>query len=230
MPYQDLTDSLTAYYPALLLDSVATPRTRELFRSGIAFVTSLLFVPILLGLFFNISLSSHIDRIIQGCFFVGFSLWLSLMLLEACYRSYVHWEFPRGAIPFSYKVAQIVFSTEEDDLTGGFIRSHFGRHALRCAGLDDVALSHFLSTRKEKSHPKRTVFPGNTAILEFQYAKEIYRLDGEFARFLSALSVSEKNFTDAISEALSREEKQYPSFGFWHPETLSRIRVLIRED
>lgn len=231
MPYQDLIDSLRIYYPALLLDSAVSRKTRKIFRDVFGILSVVFFIPIFIGLFFDVTLLASYDHFSQGFFFIFFSLWLDLFLLEMFYNSYYFRDALstlresglKNEIPLSYEVAEVLYYSDSSDLTAGFLRSSSGRRVLSRLGLDSEALRHFSETRKGKVSGNSFVLKSVERVTLPFYANAIFGMDTEFSKFLFALGIQEKEFTGAASWVSRLEEKIKKKERFWGRDSLGRV-------
>jgi ATP-dependent Clp protease ATP-binding subunit ClpC len=126
-------------------------------------------------------------------------------------------------VPLTYEVAQIVYHTQESDLTESFAESPYGFSVLNRLGLDAEAVSHFLSSRKNKIASTAIIFPGSERVTGPRYARAIFKGDAEFAQFLFTLSVQEKEFIGAAEWVSRLSERRKRQERWWGKDQLGKI-------
>ena len=187
-----LKEKAEVFYPAILLDSLFSYRLRKWVR-----------LALLLAALFAIAGLSHIivplgytvdKELFVGIFFISFSLWGFMHLLEGMYYSYYFHDHE-----MYFEVAKIL--THHEDLTVSFLRLPIGQYVMHRCGLSRQEVSSFLNARNKTmtsdSFILNDVTPRDRVTLaDFGFA--LVKYDKDFAYFLFERGIGEDMFRGAL--------------------------------
>ena len=238
MTYLEIKKLIRAYYPALLLEDLISHKTRERLLDILAPILFLLLLP----------LAAHITQLAILPFFPTFAgtfclltaVTIILFMLDAFHSSFYFKTLdaiileqgigsPReagGKEPISFEAAQVLYHAPESDITLGFVVSPPGRKILARLGIDEKATKEFLKNRKIKL--SAGMF--NLQSLDSEYgitladlAEVLLKQDKEFADFLFAKGIQEKDLLGAalwlVREARAARRRER----WWSRDTLGRV-------
>lgn len=236
MTWKQLQTNSRLFYPAIFIEGIFSKTVRK--YTIIISLVALLF----LVFSFVFTLNSSDDTLLQSIFIFLSVFLLSFMLHAFCF-SYTLREFDtplpeqgmkREPLFVTYDVASIVYKTNGNDITRGFLSSFCGREIMLRLGILPHDTSSFLKARSSRNEAGSSRVGGGE--LSFsddvklnEYARVLYSSDPDFSRFLFSKNIQENEFVGAaawvehIHELVSRRER------WWGKEHLGRIKGIGKD-
>lgn len=161
---------------------------------------------------------------LKGILFIFSGLALTLLCLEGYFYSfYTRSHEKNDWIPF--EVGSILYYSEEEDVTKGFIFSEIGDETLKRLGITENEIKEFLSKKKIVSF--EDVFDGggvgNIPNTLSTYVNLIIKHDKEFDDFLFKKGVRLDEVVGALEWVVGREKAAISKERWWSKENLLRI-------
>lgn len=217
MTFSELKKELQFFYPAYVLESFFSHNTRR-------FILRILFVLLTISFVLASGIVTNTSSAMTGAFFLLLILTVKFIALEGFFFSY---RFHENGGEYQYDLAQIVFGSNEGDLTLGFIKSTLGYNALLRAGIDDESIDLFLQSRKQFLSAESLNVKEVKSITR-EYISALVEFDGEFRTFLQAHAITPDTLwgsfcwaSDLISHTLRMEM-------WWSADQLSLITPIGR--
>lgn len=231
-----------SYAPIFVLEhTIETPDRRRVTRVlGFALLATIFLV----GVSFFSSFIPQIplwvvslDTVWLGASFVLLSVWLTFSLLEWFRRSYYY----RGletvieemrserSEAATFEVASIVYESNPNDISEGFIYSYFGGVILKRLGLDPEDLGAFLSDpNRVRVLGEEFVITQEGALTISRYAGALYQKDTSLQTFLFSKGIQESDFSGAalFVEEIFRARKLAQRW--WSRDNLGRMPAIGR--
>lgn len=192
MTYYQLREKAEAFYPAVLLDKKVPFKRRKLIR-GIAMFLIITSLAALSSIVLPLDL--NIDKeIFAGIFFMSFSFWVAMHLLEAMYYSYYFHDQE-----MYFEVAKVILS-DSTDLTKAFLSMPIGKYVMWRCGISNANIKAFLKNRNKTLPPIGFTLVDGTprdriTLADFGYA--LLKYDRDLAYFLFERGVGEQVFRGA---------------------------------
>src|SRR3990167_9957695 len=127
MNLKELKQVLKPLHPASLMEKNFPHSSRVLFRNSFGALSIIFFI-----------LSSGVivaaNSKISGLFLISLSIWLFFFLLDAYFYSF-YFRVDKTTGRFAFNLADIVFSTSPNDVTGGFLNLKLGKEIVRRCGI-----------------------------------------------------------------------------------------------
>jgi len=220
MTISALKEKAEAFYPAIAFDLFLPYSLRKWIRLAL----------LLIALFTIVGLSHIIVPIgyvvdkefFAGIFFISFSLWIFMHLLEGMYYSYYFHDHE-----MYFEVAQIL--THHDDLTVSFLTLPIGKYVMYRCGLSESEVKSFLKARKKTMTSNDFVLTDMTprdrvTLADFGFS--LMKHDKDFAYFLFERGIGEEMFRGAIDWVSSNMYLMRNSQRWWSRTQLSTIPSL----
>lgn len=160
-----------------------------------------------------------------GLFFIGLSIYLLLLALEAFYYSYFFDR--RGPEDFLFEISSIIFSSTSKDLVKSFVKSNYGAEAILRSGVDSKDLKQFLNTRKFIHGAGEIQFDRNKDIVT-SYIEGLMHSDAEFENFLLAHNVTPEILVQSFCWISSLVRKSIDTERWWSQDRLERVEPIGR--
>lgn len=193
MTIELLREKAEFFYPAIFFDQCFPHRFRRWIRW-------FLLIGALLSLFGLATLVLPLNIVIDkelaaGSFFIFFSLWVFMHLLEAMYYSYYFHDYE-----MYFEVAKILLSPEQD-ITRAFLTVPIGQYVMLRCGVSLPDVRAFLAARKKSllihSFKLIDATPRDRITLA-DFGNALIKYDKEFAYFLFERGVGEDVFRGAL--------------------------------
>ena len=233
MTYLEIKKIIRSYYPALLLEDLISHKTRELLLDILAPILFILLLP----------LAAHISGLavlpfiptFAGAFCLLTAVAVTIFMLDAFHSSFYFKTLDAiileqgigisGKEPISFETAQVLYHAPENDIAFGFIVSPPGRKILARLGIDEKTIKEFLKSRKIKLSAGMfnfQSFDSEYGITLADLAEVLLKQDKEFADFLFAQSIQEKDLLGAalwlVREARATRRRER----WWSRDALGR--------
>ncbi|MEK7088463.1 MAG: AAA family ATPase [Patescibacteria group bacterium] len=233
MTYLEIKKIIRSYYPALLLEDLISHKTRERLLDILAPILFILLLP----------LAAHISGLavlpfiptFAGAFCLLAAVAVIIFMLDAFHSSFYFKTLDAiileqgigvsGKEPISFEAAQVLYHAPESDIAFGFIISPPGRKILARLGIAEKTIKEFLKNRKIKLSAGMfnfQSFDSEYGITLADLAEVLLKQDKEFADFLFAQSIQEKDLLGAVlwlvreARATRRRER------WWSRDALGR--------
>lgn len=218
MNFNQLKKELRYFYPVYILEKIISHNTR---RVVLKVVTVLLIV------FFALAsgLLAEPTNTLTGVFFLTLIIFIKLTALDALYFSYI---FSTKNIDNIYELSEVVYSSNESDLTKGFIESYAGYSALLRAGFDDESLALFLSQRKT-CLSSETITIEDSGPKAQSYLHALVSGDREFQVFLDLQNVTEETLYKSFVWSSKIFESSLNDQRYWSQSSLEKISPIGRD-
>jgi ATP-dependent Clp protease ATP-binding subunit ClpC len=232
-------------YPLLVLEEWFPHALRHKFFRIILLSMSFFFMLFVILFFANLSTpleqnsySSLILKIIprvEGVFFLLFSAWMAVYLLESFHRAiYFHnraYKIKKrrgedgGEIPYemSSEVATVFYFTENGDIIRSFFKSPLGFEILARSGFLSEEVEEFLTSRESVLELTLEDMYGASIFDMEDFALFLFKNYPEFADFLFKKGVGEKDFTGAVRWAVRTEEDTAFKERWWSRDHLKKM-------
>lgn len=220
MTISALKEKAEAFYPAIIFDSFFPYAIRKWIR----------LLLLLIALFTIVGLSHIIvplgyvvdKELYVGIFFISFSLWIFMHLLEGMYFSYYFHDHE-----MYYEVAKIL--THHQDLTVSFLTLPIGKYVMHRCGLSEAEVKSFLKTRKKTLTSESFVLTDITprdriTLADFGY--NLIKYDEDLAYFLFERGIGEDVFRGAIDWVSANMYLMRNAQRWWSRAQLSTIPSL----
>lgn len=251
MNTEEIKKIINIFYPAIILNRLVSRRFREgvgKIFGRLAFIFILLVGATKLSVFKIFSEVQFLQSLIrwQDAFLGGFLFFLSLWLFARAFRAFYYSYYfialrtvmpeiglSRTDVSLTFESSEILYGAiTSGDLTGTFIASDIGQRAFSRLAISKKSLSDFLSARPQIINPDLLKIElrenGNPSGMR-EVAKLIANSDHEFFKFLSAHSVSLKDFAGA-SDWMERVEIYFRKRSrFWGKDSLGRVPGLGKD-
>ncbi|MDQ3076692.1 MAG: ATP-dependent Clp protease ATP-binding subunit [bacterium] len=231
MTFNELkAQAIKEYYPALFFELVYPLKIQHrlqvlawLFTGGflgliIIFSTLSPFVP-----FFE-----QLIPIVYAMFFITLPLTMIVFALRSFYYSYYFKGLPdrgdtRPPPLMQFELAHILYTTNQDDLIIGFLKSKEGIKMMHRAGIkpDDIAV--FVTNKKQVLSPEILLIQDQDFVSINDYVDALYNNDKEFADFLFAHSVQKKDMLAIVQWVTESEVEEKRKQRWWSQDHLGRI-------
>jgi ATP-dependent Clp protease ATP-binding subunit ClpC len=249
--YEKLQKAIRIYYPALLLESVITRRTRRIlkkvFGPTAVFAVGVIVLMRMISLIpkaLNVSLAAlpffgEISVRLWGLFLSALSFWLILTMLDALYYSYVNlkvktllpeWNMPAvGAAVSQFELAQIICSIQGHDIIKGFLQSEYGRQIMLRCGIAPEDLDKFLAARQAALNSQTLSIKTKPLTTLSDLAKQSIRYDKDLEKFLLSREVTAQDFIETAKWVERMVEKVRKQERWWSRDNLARVRGIGKE-
>jgi len=233
--FAELKNKSQKLYPAIILEGVSNYYNRRKIRLALLFIMSTVFIlmviaPVLPAYHF---LSENMDSwllnnifVFRGLFFMFFSFWVMMFLLEAFYLSYY---FDQNDVDFD--VAGFAFLSDRDDIAEGFLSNTIGEYTILRLGISLKALRKFLKSDRIRIRDENVDlavdFNGSFIGIK-DYGLALYLADKSLRNFLTEHGVTQKDFLGALSWVDHDEEKVRNVERWWSRSRLARVKSLGR--
>lgn len=223
MTFRELQQKANSVFPALLLESVISHKSRVKVRKVL--FTVLIFAFIFSAMDFFISDPANFfvfySYNLNGLFFIVFVLWFIVYMLELLYFSYY---FKESELDF--EVAKIVSKTPEDDITRGFLDSVIGHYTMQRLGLSRTVVQRFYATRRDKVEAREyEIFvPRDQEYIDVStYGRTLIHFDLEFATLLKKHGIDGVTFVETLGWVTRTIKRVRRKEVWWSKENLARI-------
>src|SRR3990167_2292957 len=220
MNLKELKQVLKPLHPASLMEKNFPHSSRVLFRNSFGALSIIFFI-----------LSSGVivaaNSKISGLFLISLSIWLFFFLLDAYFYSF-YFRVDKTTGRFAFNLADIVFSTSPNDVTGGFLNSKLGKEIVRRCGIDRNSVEDFLLSRKFKISENNFEISSGRSVFK-GFIQGIFQSDGEFRNFVLSHHITEGEFIGASvwTALLVRENIERKIW--WSRERLLSVRGIGQE-
>jgi ATP-dependent Clp protease ATP-binding subunit ClpA len=243
LTFRELKNSSQKFRPAILLDQFMRYRTRLAYRKFFTGTLVAVFIMMILAPYTDSGILAAILPVewadylflnlykIRGVFTIVFVLWLYGYLYEAFYLTHY---LDKARI--EYEVARLVFISDPDDLTAGFLKSELGEYVMFRLGIPKKRVKDFLKDEaREKVKQQNLLFSYNArnslndderVINLPDYIKAIYDRDLDLQYFLEKSDLSEDDFFGALKWVQNILYKIKASEKFFSRERLIRIKSI----
>jgi ATP-dependent Clp protease ATP-binding subunit ClpC len=163
---------------------------------------------------------------IRAIFFILFSMWLIVKLLDAFFYSLY---FDRDN-KVTFELARTLHLSNQDDLTASFFQSHHGKIILMRLGINKEQFNEFLNKRRDSINDVEFEMNNDEdeMVTMADYALALYKLDEELRNFLGTQAIIEKEFIKTINWVKVSEEQKVLAGIWWTREKLAKIPSLGR--
>jgi len=218
MNFNQLKKELEYFYPVYLLEKIISHSTRRIVLRVLSALLVILFA-------LASGLITEPTKALTGLFFLILIIFIKLSALEGLYFSYL---FSTKNVNNLYELSDIVYSTNQRDLTKGFIESRAGYNALLRAGFDDDSIALFLSQRKMCLSSETVTFEDSSSKVQ-SYIHALIKGDGEFQGFLNLQKVTEEVLLESFSWSSKIFEADLNRERYWAQSFLERITPIGRD-
>lgn len=223
MTFQKLKNISKPHFYSIFLDKFFPRKIRSFFRYSFSSLALVSFV-----LSFN-DLPIYFGKA-DGLFFIFASLSLFMFFLEFFYRSMLNEgikvrifeKIIAKDLRLDYALSQILFETEDIDVSKSIFKTNVGIKILLRAGLDYHSFENFLNSNRNQIISSSFILEGEEVSLS-NYVGALYDLDSSLRSFLSNNSISREEFVGASNWVSLEEEEKRRSERFWGRENLGRI-------
>ena len=234
MTYLEIKKLISNYYPALLLEDLISHKTRGRILNILTPILFLLLLP----------LTAHITGLatlsfiptIAGAFCLLASVVIIIFMLETFHSSFYFRSLDAiilergigmaGKEPISFEAAQVLYHSPESDITLGFIISPPGRKILARLGIDEKAIGEFIQNRQLKPSTDKfnfQSFDSEYGITLADLAEILFKQDKEFADFLFARGIQEKDLLGAALWLVREARVARRHERWWSRDALGRV-------
>jgi len=163
---------------------------------------------------------------IRAVFFLVFSLWMIVKLLDAFFYS-VYFDTDNVA---TFELARTLYFSNPDDLTKSFFQSYQGKIILMRLGIDTKIFGEFLNNRRETVNDVEFEMADDIDgfITMADYGLALFKFDQELQNFFMAQGLTEKEFVKTIEWVKNTEEQKISNGIWWTREKLAKIPSLGR--
>lgn len=235
MTFAELQHKTQDVFPALVLGTYSSHTTRQKIRTALFWVLAVLLVAMLVlpvvGSIMTqpliVWLAEHTFNI-RGLFFIVFTGYLVVYLLDAMYYSFY---FKEDAA-MSFEVAKIVHQTKSGDVTGAFLRSELGKFVMLRLGIPQQEVRYLLQNRTDFVTTQEYEVIANDEdpyITLAEYARSLIHFDTDLARFLKQRGIEADTFKGAVEWVARTEQEIRHREAWWKRDNLSRVPSIGRQ-
>lgn len=219
---EKLKNIIKKYEGALVIEDIIPHEKRRLIRHASGIFSILFFVIAVTFIFQDKDI--YIIEKLRGLCLIFLFVYIKLSLLEAYF--YSHYIKGRGENAIkSFEVAKILFYSEKDDLTKGFMFSDVGDEVMRRLGFSEKEVADFLKNRTIVSFTEGTLLiEENSPFPDF--VKFIYDTDESLRRTLTLKGIQFKDFLGTVDWVIERDERRVNKERWWSKERLWSIPPL----
>lgn len=221
------------FFPIVILEQYLNYRTRYFLKKILFFVVVLSITILAISSFSTHIPSSAVAEFlntyrftIRAIFFLVFSVWLIVKLLDAFFYS-VYFDSDNKT---TFELARTLHLSDPDDLTKSFFQSYQGKIILMRLGIDKKQFDVFLDKRRDAVNDVEFEMqddPDNFITMA-DYGLALYKIDQELRDFLFTQGIVEKEFLHTIEWVKSAEEQKVERGVWWTREKLAKIPSLGR--
>jgi ATP-dependent Clp protease ATP-binding subunit ClpC len=222
MNFRQLQKKSTSHFYGLMLDKYFPKMLRNILRKLVAVLAIAFF-----ALSFD-TLPLYFGKA-DGMFFVCIFVYLSLVFLEFFYRSMIGEgvsvkiaEKLADQTPLDLALSDLVFATDEIDVTRALFETKLGLKILARLGLDREVCHQFIYESRPPIMSSVLNLEGEVITLS-QYVLAIYDLDKSFQSFLATHQISRPELQGATDWVSQNETKKRRADRFWSRENLGAI-------
>jgi len=219
MSFDQLKKELHIFYPVFLLEKIVSHNTRRI-------ILRVLVVLLVLSFALASGVVGEVTSGMTAVFFLFLIIYIKFLTADGMYFSY---RFGNENVNQAYALSEIVYSSNERDLTLGFIESHSGGEALLRAGIDDESIRMFLSQRKNTLSSKQLSLDEKAPSHAKAFVSALLKADTEFETFLNHHNVTETILWGSFVWATELTETALNSERFWSKENLDLFRPIGRD-
>jgi ATP-dependent Clp protease ATP-binding subunit ClpC len=232
MTFEALKAKTTHYEPALRLDEVLPRKRRAAIQLISWFCTALFAVAIIVRPYVQLPFFTEHGGVLFGLFFIFSAAAFTTVLITLFYNSHYFIDVEAvlrekriggASVPLSYLVAQIIYGTDEADITLGFVRSPFGSFMLSRLGITPVDIQTFFTTRAARVSGNALEFSNGVKITAPMYAQALFVADTAFAQFLFERGIQEREYMGAAKWVDDMEERAKHMERWWGKDGFGRI-------
>lgn len=222
MTFEELKKKSEDLYPAIILEKTFSHKKRQKMSKWgyILFSISVVLLIVSAVPIPGNPLASYTSNF-KGLLFLTGSFWLCVYVLEAMYFSYYFKE--DSSMDFS--VAQVVYDTDVEDVTGSFLRSSLGVRLMMRLGITQELIDIFLEKRKQTIKANEFMLVANDDdpyITLSEYARSLIHFDHEFYEFLEKRKIDAKTYKGAIDWISHNQLVVKEKEAWWKKENLQR--------
>lgn len=236
MVFNELKRSSQAYSPTFI--------TKEIISHSMAKkINSILFFFLLTSSFISAALfllGSHLpDEIVRfeykayGSSAILFAVW-SLSFAFYTFLNYHRFldialtdrKRKEKGIKVSLEAGEILYSTEENDLTAWFMLSDFGSTVLTRCGVPMESVNSFIEERKRPFSSADLPSIDKGFVTPYEYIEALYQNDDEFSNFIFRSGLQEDEFMGAVRWLSDLFIKTRKKERWWSSENLSQMEPI----
>ncbi len=192
-------------YPAHILEDMLLHKHRRTILK-ILFVTDLI-----LALFINFDFSGV--NFVRGVFLIIASLILILFCLDAYFYSFYKKSHERNDL-LPFEIGEILYYSDEEDITKGFIWSDVGDISLKMLGINEGEIAEFIKDKDIIKFDDIFEYQEWPATIE-DYMQMIVRHDKEFDDFLAKKNIKIKELIEALEYVVNVEKSCIQNEMWW---------------
>jgi len=221
MNFEHLKKHAKFYYPVIALDTIISHKRRKFFERVFFYLT------IILALF-SLEIFFPMDDRLMGALLLSGAIWSMFFVIEAFFYShYFGSELSvLGADSHSkmtYELAEIIFHSNENHITQGFLESKTGKKIFMRLGMTATDIDNFLTSRKNPLSEATFEIKNSTPTLE-SFVEAIISLDKEFSDFLLQNNIKRNDvigasgWVERTNHRIRRQER------WWDADRLARVK------
>lgn len=180
---------------------------------------------LVVGFIFASNVIWQSPKYVTGLFFIGLSIYLTILALEAFYYSYFFDR--RGVNDYSFELSSIIFSSSSKDLVKGFVTSSYGFETVLRSGVEYKDLKQFLNSRKLIQNSNNIQFNKDKDVIT-SYIEGIVHSDSEFENFLLAHNVTTETLIKSFYWISSLTRKSIDLERWWSQDRLQLVEPIGR--
>jgi hypothetical protein len=210
---------LDKIYPLLILEDIILHKHRK------TMIRFLLITNILLGIL--VFLDSSDKNLTRGLFLVSIALSLFFVCLDAYFHSFYSRSYEKNNwIPF--EIGEILYYSDEKDITKGFIFSDIGDSTLRSLGIEEDEITDFLRDKSILSYEDVFAYQDPPTTLE-SYIDIIIKNDKKFGVFMKSKGINKEGLTNALEHQIDLEKTEMMKEVWWSKEALRDSLLIARK-
>lgn len=158
---------------------------------------------------------------VRGLFLISFSFFLTIFSLESYFYSFYKRSHDLPDMP-PFEVASILFYSDDEDITKGFLFSEIGDRTFKKLGITEDEIKEFLSNKDSRNFSKS--FSKAFSVSELSdYTSLMFEEDIYLKDFLLKRGINLSDFTGAFEWAVEEENKKIEEEMWWSKNKLFRI-------
>ncbi len=227
MDFKTLKKESGNYKPAIKLDRLYPKDTRRKAKIFFGIVTAAIFI---------LGITVSANSVLSGLVGISLSIWLIHLLLEFFYNSYYFrgiksvLKSDKKISLIDYHLAELIYLSDEKDLTESFIKSRVGREILLRSSLPKKEAETFLSARISKvgSNSINLNISESNSVSLSDYVRVLLGVDHEFSTFLKTKSVSNNDVIGASNWCENIMRANDYKLRWWGQDQLAEVQGIAK--
>lgn len=219
MTFSEIQKHIEHLKPVFFLEAIIPHRMRSWIKKLLLLIALVLFV-------MSSGFFMYAPPALTGFFFLVFALFLIFSALDAFYYSAVYEDEQEE--PYLYELGEILFYTNSEDITAGFLKSSVGKNITIRLGLSEQIVRDFINKRSVFIRSQHLVIPEKDSTFA-SYLSALFASDTAFQNMLAAHGINENMFIDCAKWVVEEKNRFENAQRWWSRERFESIPSLGRD-